>query len=108
MAAERQLRKISVKHALLLIVPSILAAALFLFLPPSFPKAIGAASFCFLILYPILVGAWFTLRRRCPECFTTLRFRQEFIGGTTRYRCLYDCPRCNTTWDAGERGDSGP
>jgi predicted RNA-binding Zn-ribbon protein involved in translation (DUF1610 family) len=44
-------------------------------------------------------------RRRCPQCGERLILRQDYIPGTTRFRCLLDCMRCGVAWDTGHLGD---
>ena len=65
-----------------------------------------AAFFAFgAILLPFaLLILWH--KKRCPECSTPLVFRRDAIPGSFRYRCLYDCPQCEITWDTGLVGDS--
>ncbi|NBR86201.1 MAG: hypothetical protein EBS84_20690 [Proteobacteria bacterium] len=62
-----------------------------------------------LLLAPILLlvgGAfYFHFVKRCPQCRTPLRYRREMIAGTTRYRALHDCAKCQVTWDSGVVGD---
>ena len=59
----------------------------------------------------VLPGALFVLlgvgsvifysRRRCPECRSRLSVRHDYIGTSRLYRLLYDCPRCQITWNTG-------
>ena len=65
--------------------------------------ALGVA----LLLLPLSLSFFRKRERRCPECSLEMSMRPDFIPGTTRYRCLYDCPCCHITWDSGEVGDKG-
>ena len=60
-------------------------------------------------LVPILLFAggvfYFHFVKRCPQCRKPLRYRREMIAGTTRYRALHDCAKCQVTWDSGVVGD---
>ncbi len=73
-------------HSRLLIIISILV-----------PLAILSASIYF-----------YFYRRRCPQCGGLLSFRREPIAPTTRFRWLFDCPRCRISWDTGVVGDDSP
>jgi hypothetical protein len=65
--------------------------------------ALGAA----LLLLPLSLSFLRKRERRCPECSLEMSMRPDYIPGTTRYRCLYDCPCCHITWDSGEIVDKG-
>ena len=65
--------------------------------------ALGVA----LLILPLSLSYFRKRERRCPECSLEMSMRPDFIPGTTRYRCLYDCHCCHVTWDSGEVGDKG-
>ena len=70
--------------------------------------ALGTA----LLLLPLSLSFFRKRERRCPECSMEMSLRPDYIPGTTRYRCLYDCHCCHITWDSGEvrekSGDDRP
>jgi len=41
-------------------------------------------------------------RQRCPKCGGSLALRREDIEGTSEFRFLHDCKRCQITWCKGE------
>ncbi len=63
--------------------------------------ALGTA----LLLLPLSLSFFRKRERRCPECSMEMPLRPDYILGTTRYRCLYDCHCCHITWDSGEVRD---
>lgn len=52
------------------------------------------------------VGWYFFWPRRCPQCRSRLRSRDDPIEGTTEYRILAVCSTCDVTWDTGLMGDT--
>jgi hypothetical protein len=100
MTPERPLPPVSFKSGVLIIVPTVLAAVLLVWLAWRYGTDAWPG---LLLLIPIVAGYFYTYRRRCPECGGRLAFRYEFID-RTRYRCLYDCSHCQITWDSGQIG----
>ena len=47
-------------------------------------------------------------RRRCPQCGQRMKYRAEPVYPTTYlYRILFDCKRCDVTWNSGEIQQEG-
>jgi hypothetical protein len=62
------------------------------------------AALPFFVAVPI---GWYCFwPRRCPQCGGRLRTRDDPIEGTTEYRILAVCPRCEIDWDTEIKGDS--
>jgi hypothetical protein len=62
------------------------------------------AALPFLVAVPI--GWYFFWPRRCPQCGGRLRTRDDAIAGTTEYRILAVCAKCEIDWDTGMKGDT--
>ena len=58
-----------------------------------------------LLVVPVLAIIGYFHWRRCPQCRGRLVLRRDYFPGTTRFRCLQDCPRCEVAWDTGDIGD---
>jgi apolipoprotein N-acyltransferase len=79
------------------------STAFFLWLGMRLEQPVVAA-LPFFVAVPI--GWYLFWPRRCPQCGGRLRTRDDAIEGTTEYRILAVCPRCEVDWDTGMKGDS--
>jgi hypothetical protein len=58
-----------------------------------------------LLVVPVLAIIGYAHWRRCPQCHGRLILRRDYFPGTTQFRCIQDCPRCEIAWDTGDIGD---
>src|SRR5580765_2117323 len=58
-----------------------------------------------LLVVPVCAIIGYAHWRRCPQCHGRLIFRRDYFPGTTQFRCLQDCSRCQIAWDTGDIGD---
>ena len=90
------------RRAVLIVVPFIALAVLTMWLAVYFESQVLPV---ILFILPVIIGHFYYLYRRCPECRSRLSVRRQFIGGTKRYYVFLDCQRCQIAWDTGEIGD---